>query len=92
MCEFEPPKAAAQFAEHLLREMESNISQLTVDELKDFLLQKGVDEKVVCDLQRNRVSGQSFVKFTDLKELVPLVGVRTTICHILQECQRFSTF
>lgn len=73
--------------------MESNVSQLTVDELKDFLLQKGIDEEVVCDFQRNRVSGQSFVELTeeDLKELVPLVGVRTTIRRILQECQRVST-
>ena len=43
----------------------------------EFLLRKGVDEEMVCDFQRNCVSGQSFVELTeeDLKELVPLVGV-----------------
>ena len=45
--------------------MESNVSQLTMEELKEFLLQKGVDEDVVCDFQRSRVSGESLVDHTE---------------------------
>ena len=58
------------------------------------MLKKGICEEVACDFERNRVSGQAFMELReeDLKELVPMIGVRTEIRRILKECREVSGY
>ena len=72
--------------------MTFKLSKHSVEELKDYLLQRGVCEEAATNFQRNRVSGLAFLKLTedDLKEFVPLIGVQTDIRDILKEHQKVS--
>lgn len=74
--------------------MASAVSRNTTEEMKEFLLRKGICEEVACDFERNRVSGQAFMELReeDLKELVPMIGVRTEIRRILKECREVSGY
>ena len=69
----------------------SKISDKSVTEFKEHLLERGVSEDVATHFEKNRVSGRAFMKLKeeeDLKELVPLVGDRTEVRSILRECQK----
>lgn len=70
----------------------TSLSDFSVDDLVDFLLEKGVCEDVAENFRKNRVSGTAFLKLTeeDLKELVPIIGVRTEVRDILAESKTVS--
>ena len=56
------------------------VSGYSVDDIKDLLLERGIPE-VADNFRVNCVTGAAFLKLMegDLKELVPLIGVRTTV-------------
>ena len=65
-------------------------ASLSVEELKAFLLEEGICSEIVSNFVTNRVSGSAFLKLTeeDLRDLVPIIGVRTEIRDILSRvCQ-----
>lgn len=66
------------------------MEQYTVSELKEYLLEKGISEDAVENFEKNEVCGGAFIELTedDLKELVPLVGVRAAVRAILKEHQK----
>ena len=63
----------------------SSLVDLTVDEFEEYLATKGFSEDVVRNFGRNRVTGAAFLLLTedDLRELVPLIGERTSIRELL---------
>lgn len=63
------------------------LSSFDIDELSDFLLDEGVDVGTVKEFQRNKICGKAFLNLAeeDLKELIPLIGVRATIRDILNK-------
>lgn len=67
-----------------------DISAKDVDAMMGFLISKGVCEEVAENFHVNQVSGEAFLKLTeeDLKELVPLIGTRTKIRSILEDCNK----
>lgn len=62
-------------------------ASLSVEDLQAFLLDKGICSEIVSNFVTNRVSGSAFLKLTeeDLKDLVPIIGVRTDIRDILSQ-------
>ena len=60
--------------------MDSDVESLTVEELCDFLSDRGLDG-VVKALETNKVGGRAFLALTDehLKEMFPLVGERIAV-------------
>ena len=56
----------------------SSFESLTVEEFGSFLSDKNVDEEVIDNFKRNKVSGAAFLMLTerDINELVPSVGLR----------------
>lgn len=63
--------------------------------LQAFLLEKRICSEIASNFVTNRVSGSAFLKLTeeDLKDLVPIIGVRTEIRDILsQVCQVIFSF
>lgn len=67
-----------------------DIAAKDIDSMKSFLASKGVCEEVIDNFYVNKVSGEAFLKLTeeDLKELVPLIGTRTKIRSILEDCNK----
>lgn len=61
------------------------ISELSVEELAEFLRENGVSNEITKNFVQNRVSGKAFEQLTldDIKELVPIIGYRTQIRDIL---------
>lgn len=57
------------------------------EEVKEYLLKKGITEKICEDFYNNDICGQAFFNLTesDLKEMVPSIGVRTKVREILKE-------
>jgi len=53
------------------------LSSSSIEEVKEYLLDNGIDDEIVDNFRRNKVDGSALVKLTeeDVKELVPLVGV-----------------
>ena len=51
-----------------------------------FLLEEGVSTDVVSNSEKNLITGKAFLELTedDLKELVPITGLRTQIRGILK--------
>ena len=69
------------------RTYESDIATFTAEELRQFLISKGVCQEVAVEFESNMVSGDSFLQLTDedLKELVKPIGVRPQIREILRQ-------
>ena len=70
------------------------VSGFSVDDIEDLLLERGIPEEVADNFRENCVTGAAFLKLTegDLKELVPMIGVRTTVREILQESREVRAF
>ena len=68
----------------------SCIPQLDVEDFSEYLLDRGFDATVVKAFEENRISGDLFVKLTDddLKELVPLIGVRLGVRELLHSARQ----
>lgn len=66
---------------------EVGLAAYDVEELADFLIEQGVPSDVVSNFEKNLVTGKSFLKLSeeDLKELAPILGVRTEIRDILKK-------
>ncbi len=64
----------------------SSVESFTVEEFGSFLSDKNVDEEVIDNFKRNKVSGAAFLMLTerDINELVPSVGLRPQIRAILK--------
>ena len=64
------------------------------EEVADLLQERGICEDTTDEFIKNRVSGAAFLKLTeaDLKDLVPLIGVRTEVRDILAECKEVQRF
>ena len=62
------------------------LSSSSIEEVKEYLLDNGIDDEIADNFRRNKVDGSALVKLTeeDVKELVPLVGVRPAVREILQ--------
>ena len=62
----------------------------SISELKEYLVEKGVSADAVENFEKNQVSGSVFLKLTeeDLRELVPLIGVRAGIRDLIKEHQK----
>lgn len=62
------------------------VAEYDVEEMADYLLEKGVPPDMVSNFETNLVNGKSFLKLTDedLKELVPVLGLRAEIRDILK--------
>ena len=63
----------------------SNLCDLNVEELTDYLLREGISSEGLTNFATNRISGSAFLKLTedDLKDLIPIIGVRSEIRDIL---------
>ena len=59
----------------------ASLSELGIDEFADFLLEEGIDGETVTEFSRHRISGATFLALTDsdLKELVPQIGLRVRL-------------
>ena len=64
-----------------------NVRDLNVEELADYLLGEGICSEVLTNFATNRISGSVSLKLTEdeLKDLVPIIGVRTEIRDILSK-------
>ena len=62
----------------------------TVAQVQAFLLEKEIPGDVVDSFSRNHICGQAFLNLTedDLKELAPLIGIRTKIRRFMKEQQK----
>ena len=71
-----------------------SFADFTVEELADFLEEKGISIDVVTNILTNRVSGAVFLKLTDgdLRELAPLLGERTSLRDILNKSKQVGCF
>ena len=65
---------------------EKDLPGFDAAELGDFLLEEGVSTDVVSNFEKNLITGKAFLELTedDLKELVPIIGLRTQIRGILK--------
>ena len=72
----------------------TSLEDFTVDELEDYLEDKGVSEDVVRNFGRNRISGAAFLRLTedDLRELVPLIGERTSVRELLKQSKQVCSY
>lgn len=70
------------------------ISGFSVDDVEDLLLERGIPEDVADNFRDNCVTGAAFLKLTegDLKELVPMIGVRTMVREILHESREVKVY
>ena len=68
----------------------ASVETLTIEELGSFLSEKNVDEEVIDNFKKNKVSGASFVKLTDndLNDLIPSIGLRPEVRAILKESKK----
>jgi hypothetical protein len=68
----------------------SSVESFTVEEFGSFLSDKNVDEEIIDNFRRNKVSGASFLVLTerDINELVPSVGLRPQIRAILKDSNK----
>lgn len=66
------------------------LADYDIDDLNDYLLEKGISVNIAEEFHHNKVCGAAFLSLTeeDLRELVPLVGVRTTIWNLLIKVSR----
>lgn len=78
------PRAAVSMASN------KSFTELTVQEVEDYLEGKGVGDDVIANFRRNRVTGAAFLRLTeeDLRELVPLIGERTDVREILKRIKQ----
>ena len=62
-------------------------AEMDTEDLADFLLSKGICSEVADNFLKNQINGQAFLKLTqeDLKELAPLIGIRTQVRDILKD-------
>lgn len=65
----------------------TGVSRYSVVELKQYLLKEGICVDTASEFERNQVSGAAFVRLTedDIKELAPIIGVRTQIRELSKE-------
>ena len=70
----------------------ASVETLTIEELGSFLSEKNVDEEVIDNFKKNKVSGASFVKMTgdDLNDLIPSIGLRPEVRAILRRVRRYE--
>ena len=68
----------------------ASVESLTVEEFGSFLSNKNVDDEVIDNFKRNKVSGAAFLMLTDrdINELVPSIGLRPQIRAILKESNK----
>lgn len=59
----------------------SEIKSLNVEQFLELLRKEGYDDAVVQNFAENQISGSAFLKLKEnhLKELVPIIGVRSVI-------------
>ena len=59
----------------------------------EYLLERGISERVAENFQENEVSGSAFLKLSeeDIRELVPPIGIRAAIRDMLEELKKVST-
>ena len=67
--------------------LSGNVSQYSVEDLAQYLLDREVRTGLVVNFRKNLVNGAAFLQLTeeDLKELVPLVGERVLIRQLLKQ-------
>lgn len=63
-----------------------------MSEFQDFLIQISIPSHIAANFFGNEVSGQVFLKLTedDIKELVPVIGIRPKVRDIIEECRKVS--
>lgn len=68
----------------------ASVETLTIEELGTFLSEKNVDDEVIDNFKKNKVSGASFLKLTesDLNDLIPSIGLRPEVRAILKESKK----
>lgn len=68
----------------IIMAMEMNYS---VEELKEFLLFKELDDDVVETISKNKIGGKEFMALTDdlLREMFPIVGERVKVKRLIDE-------
>lgn len=69
--------------------LSGGVSELSVNDLAEYLRERGVRSGLVDIFKTNVVNGAAFLQLTeeDLKELVPLVGERVLIRQLLKQSQ-----
>ena len=67
-----------------------SISQLSIEDFAEYLLDRGFNATVAKSFEENQISGAAFLNLSndDLKELVPLIGVRLGIRELLQSARQ----
>ena len=65
----------------------STIAIFDEEELEEYLVEKGICSQTAAAFRKNLVTGEAFLELTgeDIKELVPLIGVRTRVRDLLKE-------
>lgn len=65
----------------------SSFADFTVEDVEEYLEDKGISDDIVRNFRRNLVTGAAFLRLTeeDLRELVPLVGERTILRELLKQ-------
>ena len=68
----------------------STMEGFTTTQVKEYLLEKEIPEDVADNFFNNMICGQAFLKLNedDVKELAPLIGIRTKIRGIIKEHQK----
>lgn len=68
----------------------ASVETLCIEELGSFLSEKNVDEEVIDNFKKNKVSGASFIQLTDndLNDLIPSIGLRPEVRAILKESKK----
>ena len=61
-----------------------------VAQVQAFLLERDIPGDVVDNFFRNQICGQAFLNLAedDLKELAPLIGIRTKLRRVIREQQK----
>ena len=68
----------------------ASVTDFSVQELKQYLLQNGVSVEIANNFEKNCVSGASFVKLTE-DDIASIIGVRTIIRDLLRQSKAVSS-
>ena len=71
-----------------------NAEVLNVNEFADYLDEKGIGEEVVKSFKENEICGATFLELQndELKELVPVVGIRVKVRKLLENATQERHF
>ena len=72
----------------------SVVTELNVEELSNYLCNKGLHEDVVAAIHDNKITGAIFVCLTksDLKELAPTIGARITLRNLINKVCKVNCY